>query len=100
MPFTLFANDKQKDYKVVFPKEWKPYCFVDRDGKLAGYAIELFEKVAEKTDIKSKDDLKDKSVAVALKNICEKLITKDITESTITYKGFYSALEAYLSRDN
>ena len=154
LPFILFANSTDKVYKVVFPKEWKPYYFVDKKGKPAGYAIELFEKVADHTnikykyiiasdwkevhqmienkkadivpnigitkrrteifgftkptdtfeiglfkkmesvDIKSKDDLKDKSVAVALKNICEKLITDDITDLKLTYKSFYSAVGA------
>jgi len=154
LPLTLFASNTQKIYKVAIIKSWKPYYFIDEKGKPSGYAIELFEKVANNSnikyeyivvpnwkeahqliedkkadivpnigitqrreklfyftqatdtfeiglfkkvdshDIKSKNDLKDKSVSVAIKNVCEKLITKDITDFKLTYNGFYTALGA------
>ncbi|WP_321312448.1 GGDEF domain-containing protein [Halarcobacter sp.] len=59
--FLLSYNEKV--YKVVIRKDWKPYYFINKNGKPDGFAIELFEKVAKKAKIKYKyiiiDDLKE-----------------------------------------
>ncbi|WP_320035078.1 GGDEF domain-containing protein [Halarcobacter sp.] len=51
LPIALFSND-EKVYKVVIRKDWKPYYFINENGKPDGFAIELFDKVAKKTNIK------------------------------------------------
>lgn len=44
-------NTKKEIHKVVILKDWKPYYATDRDGKPTGYAIELFELIAQKTNL-------------------------------------------------
>lgn len=51
IPSFSFSID-EKTYKVVIRKDWSPYYFINEDGKPTGFAIELFEKIAEKTNIK------------------------------------------------
>ena len=53
-PLTLYSDHSTKVYTVILPKEWKPYYFVDKNGKPAGFSIDLFEAVADEADIKYK----------------------------------------------
>jgi diguanylate cyclase (GGDEF)-like protein len=50
-PLFLFSVEK-KVYKVVIPKDWKPYYFINENGKPDGYGVELFEAVAKNLDLK------------------------------------------------
>ena len=38
--------------KVLLIEKWKPYYYVDKNGKASGYAIEVFEPIAKKLNIK------------------------------------------------
>ena len=53
-PLTLYSDHNTKVYTVILPKEWKPYYFIDNNGKPAGFSIDLFEAVADEADIKYK----------------------------------------------
>lgn len=48
---TQNSIDKEKVYKIGILKDWAPY-YVTRNNKPAGYAIELFEKIAKNLNIK------------------------------------------------
>ena len=50
--FPLLANVEGKVYTVILPKDWKPYYYVDDDGKPTGFAIDLFEAVAKEEGIR------------------------------------------------
>ncbi|MBN2782027.1 MAG: transporter substrate-binding domain-containing protein [Campylobacterales bacterium] len=39
-------------YKVVVVKDWKPYYYVDDNGNIEGYAIDLFEQIASNIGLK------------------------------------------------
>jgi diguanylate cyclase (GGDEF)-like protein len=47
----LFAAT-QKEYKVVLRSDWKPYNFINQQGKPDGYAVELFSLIAKEANIK------------------------------------------------
>ena len=57
---TVFADDtkinidKEKIYKIGIVKNWGPYYIVDNKNKPTGYAIELFEKIANNLNLKYK----------------------------------------------
>ncbi|RXJ65519.1 hypothetical protein CRV08_15065 [Halarcobacter ebronensis] len=48
----LEASSNQKVYKVAMLKDWKPYYFINKNNKVDGYAVELFEKIAKNKNIK------------------------------------------------
>lgn len=50
-PLILCAIET-KVYKVVIRADWKPYYFMNDKGKPDGYAVELFENIAEHMGIK------------------------------------------------
>lgn len=52
-PFLLTANE-ERVYNVAVIKNWKPYYYVNENGKLSGYAVELFDELAKSTDLKYK----------------------------------------------
>lgn len=47
----LFAQ-QEKVYKVVIRSDWKPYYFLNEQGKPDGYAVELFEAIAQEANIR------------------------------------------------
>lgn len=53
IPVFLFAKGNYKDHKhiVIIPKDWKPYYMLDEKGKPAGFAVELFEKIAKEIEL-------------------------------------------------
>ena len=61
--YVLNASVTDKVYKVAILEDWKPYYFIDSNGKPNGYAIELFEKIAKSKNLKYEyiilDDFKD-----------------------------------------
>lgn len=52
-PFLLTANE-ERVYNVAVIKNWKPYYYVNENGKLSGYAVELFDELAKSIDLKYK----------------------------------------------
>lgn len=50
-PLFLFSQ-QQKIYKVVIRSDWKPYYFINEEGKPDGYAVELFEHIAKEAKIR------------------------------------------------
>lgn len=53
-PLYLFSFDSNdsKVYKIAITDNWKPYYYVNKNGKPDGYAVELFEKIAKNLNIK------------------------------------------------
>jgi len=47
----LYSSSSNKIYKVVLHKDWKPYYFINENGNPDGYAVELFNAVAQKSNI-------------------------------------------------
>lgn len=47
----IFAQE-QRVYKVVIRSDWKPYYFINEEGKPDGYAVELFEHIAKEAKIR------------------------------------------------
>jgi len=50
----LFAKPLHTEYKVVVLEDWKPYYFINEQGKPDGYAIEHFEALAANMGLKYK----------------------------------------------
>jgi signal transduction histidine kinase len=153
----LFSNGNEKVYKVAVLKDWKPYYYVDDKNIPHGFAVDIFEDIADNiglkyeykkfddwhplwksleqggidiipnvgiTDsrkdilnfskpldtfdiglfkrkdsynIKTENDLKDKIVAVVIRNICVKLISDKITDQKVTYQNYKRAIAALSS---
>ena len=53
--YTL-ANDayKEKTYTIIIPESWKPYYFVNKNGEIDGYSIDLIESILKEANIKYK----------------------------------------------
>lgn len=45
------ANGTIDKYTVIIPKDWQPYYYLDENGKPTGFAIEVFEHIAEDINI-------------------------------------------------
>jgi polar amino acid transport system substrate-binding protein len=51
LPLILFSYEMNKKYKVVVPKDWKPYYYINEDNKIDGYSIEMFDLIAKESKI-------------------------------------------------
>lgn len=38
---------QEHPHTVILPKDWRPYYYLDKDGKPTGFAIEVFEHIAK-----------------------------------------------------
>ena len=45
---------EQKTYTIIIPESWKPYYFVNKDGEIDGYSIDLIEAILKEAEIKYK----------------------------------------------
>lgn len=70
LPMLLYSTEIKQIYNVVVLKEWKPYYFLDKNGKPTGFGIELFEAVAKESNLRYKYQVVDtaKEVIQALKS--------------------------------
>lgn len=50
-PLILFSFELDKKLKVIVPKDWKPYYYINKNNEIDGYSIELFDLIAKKAKI-------------------------------------------------
>ena len=50
-PLILFSFESDEKLKVIVPKDWKPYYYINEDNKVDGYSIEMFDLIAKKIKI-------------------------------------------------